>query len=788
MRLLRYLPRFQSAYRSFETLARRESWSRSEIQTFQLERLNQVWSHAAEHVPYYRRLRQKNQLPLRFSSLDEYQQQVPVLPKSAVKTNCQDFLSARAEQGAWKHTGGSTGTPMTTFWAKKAHLEAQRGKYRFYQSWGVDIFDRVAFLWGHSASFAPGLPGRIARMRQPMEDYLRNRIRLSVYDLGPTDLRSHLHRIERFRPAALYGYSTAAYFLAREAQESGFHCDSLKLVNVTAEPASPRIVQTVEQAFGVPAVVEYGSVECGFVAGEAPDRTLRVREDIALLETLPREDGRYDIVISILTNPSFPLLRYAIEDVTESPLELPPTGFAILKNVAGRDNDVVITHTGRLLHSARFDALFKYYDKTIQRFRVQQRSDGRLEVALEVNGGAGSLDTLYLQRTVENLVGYPANVNLVDRIPQTIGGKHRLVVSDLAQQKLGQSDPRGGDGAALRIKSEPAAARLQVCCRIDAAVSDPSRGPQAALTKAGQLRHLIERPELSFLMGAHDGLSAKIAEEAGFEGLWGSGFSIAAALGVRDSNEASWTQVLEVLEFMSDATQIPILMDADTGYGNFNNVRRLVNKVEQRAIAGICIEDKIFPKTNSFLNGTAQPLADIDEFCGKIKAGKDTQQDDDFVIVARVEALIAGWGMEEALKRAEAYRQAGADAILIHSSKRTAQEVIEFKKAWGDRAPVILVPTKYYATPTSVFREHGFSTLIWANHLVRSCVTAMQSTARQIYQDQRLVETEDAVSSMGEIFRLQCTDELTEAEKQYLPQDPPASPTDTCVPTSNVRG
>ncbi|WP_348246005.1 isocitrate lyase/phosphoenolpyruvate mutase family protein, partial [Salmonella enterica] len=87
----------------------------------------------------------------------------------------------------------------------------------------------------------------------------------------------------------------------------------------------------------------------------------------------------------------------------------------------------------------------------------------------------------------------------------------------------------------------------------------------------------------------------------------------------------------------------------DTGYGNFNNMRRLVRKLEQRDVAGVCIEDKIFPKTNSFIGGERQPLADVNEFCGKIAAGKDSQHDDDFSIVARVEALIAGWDIAEAL-------------------------------------------------------------------------------------------------------------------------------------------
>ena len=291
------------------------------------------------------------------------------------------------------------------------------------------------------------------------------------------------------------------------------------------------------------------------------------------------------------------------------------------------------------------------------------------------------------------------------------------------------------------------------------------------MKKTTLLKKLVQSPELSFLMEAHNGLSAKIVEEVGFEAIWASGLSISAALGVRDSNEASWTQTLEILEFMSDATSIPILLDGDTGYGNFNNIRRLIQKLEQRSIAGVCIEDKSFPKTNSFLDGRSQSLAEIDEFCGRISAGKDSQKDEDFVIVARTEALVAGWGLKEALKRAEAYRKAGADAILIHSAQPLSDEVVAFKKEWGARLPVIIIPTKYFSTATGVFRQHGFSAIIWANHLMRSCITAMQKTARQIFTEQTLVNVEALIAPLSEVFRLQGVAELTTAEKRYLPKN-----------------
>jgi phosphoenolpyruvate phosphomutase len=282
------------------------------------------------------------------------------------------------------------------------------------------------------------------------------------------------------------------------------------------------------------------------------------------------------------------------------------------------------------------------------------------------------------------------------------------------------------------------------------------------------LRESISSPALFFLMEAHNGLSAKIVEEAGFRGLWASGLTISASLGLRDSNEASWTQVLDVLEYMVDSTHLPILVDGDTGYGNFNNVRRLVRKLGQRRIAGVCIEDKLFPKTNSFI-GERQPLADIDEFCGRVKAGKDSQTDDDFVLVARTEALISGHGMEEALRRAEAYHAAGADAILIHSKLSTASEILTFAQHWQQRCPLVIVPTMYHSTPTEVLYKAGLSNIIWANHNLRASISAMRETSRRIFETHSLSDTEGRVASVKDIFHLVGNAELETAEKRYLP-------------------
>lgn len=269
-------------------------------------------------------------------------------------------------------------------------------------------------------------------------------------------------------------------------------------------------------------------------------------------------------------------------------------------------------------------------------------------------------------------------------------------------------------------------------------------------------------------MEAHNGLSAKLVEEAGFQAIWASGLTMSASLGLRDCNEASWTQVTDILEYMNNATHLPIMVGGDTGYGNFNSVRNLVKKLCQLDIAALCLEDKIFPKTNSLISRN-QTLEDINEFCGKIKAGKDSQTCPDFSIIARVEALIAGMGMAEALKRAEAYYVAGADEILIHSQKSNAEEILEFAKLWHDRCPLIIVPTTYYRTPTKVFQDAKISMIIWANHALRASIQAMRKVMKQIKEEETLLNIEHRISMINDIFEITNEKELQQAEKKYLP-------------------
>lgn len=433
MAIARFLPRFREAYRSFSELEKRESWSRAQITGFQLQRLNEVWTHAINHVPYYRSLQAELALPKHFESLEEYTGSVPLLQKSFLRANSQDFLSEKPQPGSWHRTSGSTSSPLMVFRGHDAHHEMLRTNYRYYRLWGHDIFDRMVFLWHVTPTNTPGIASKIRRCREFAEDKLRNRLRLSALTLGTTDLQGYLKKIAAFKPSAIYSYSRTAYLLALEAKKQGFQCPSLKVINITSEPASEHVVRTIQEGLGAPCIVQYGCVEFGFIAGQWPDRTLRVREDLLFLETLPRQDGHFDIVLTNLNNPSFPLLRYDIGDVTDRPIEVPESGFSMLKNISGRCGDLLYTPSGRCLHPTVVDELFEEnYFKYVRRFQIRQRADYSISALIELNDSANAPDCQQLAKHLSVQVDdCPVEVEIVTRIEQTTAGKHRNVISEI---------------------------------------------------------------------------------------------------------------------------------------------------------------------------------------------------------------------------------------------------------------------------------------------------------------------------------------------------------------------
>ncbi|WP_246003195.1 isocitrate lyase/phosphoenolpyruvate mutase family protein [Nocardia tenerifensis] len=279
-----------------------------------------------------------------------------------------------------------------------------------------------------------------------------------------------------------------------------------------------------------------------------------------------------------------------------------------------------------------------------------------------------------------------------------------------------------------------------------------------------RLRGLLADPQPSYLMGAHDGLSARIAAEAGFTGVWASGLCMSTVLGARDSDEISWAELLDLVARIVEGGGLPVLVDADTGYGNFNTARRFAARAERIGAAGMCLEDKVFPKMNSYF-GDSHPLAPVGDMCAKLAACRD-QVDAEFVLVARTEALIAGAGLAEALRRAEAYRQAGADAIFIHSRRRTVDEIAEFTAEWGARLPLVIAPTTYHTVPRATFAELGIAAVIWANQSMRAAVAAMRQVCRSLLAD-GAAAVEPGIASLRELFDLMGYPELEADEAHY---------------------
>jgi phosphoenolpyruvate phosphomutase len=290
------------------------------------------------------------------------------------------------------------------------------------------------------------------------------------------------------------------------------------------------------------------------------------------------------------------------------------------------------------------------------------------------------------------------------------------------------------------------------------------------MTKAKKLKELFNKDGVIRIAGAHDGITAKLVELNDFDGVWASGFEVSTSYAVPDANILTMTQYLQAASVMNDAVSIPVVADCDTGYGNSNNVMYMVKKYEAAGIAAVTIEDKRFPKVNSYIPGR-QELAPIAEFVGKILAAKNAQESEEFMVIARVEALIAGWGQEEALRRANAYVEAGADAILIHSKSSTPDEIVNFVKAWDFSAPLVIVPTAYPMLTLEEIERLGIKMVIYANHGLRAAIKAINEVFSEISRAGRLDTINDRIVSMNEVFELQGMNQMKEQEKIFLKSD-----------------
>jgi phosphoenolpyruvate phosphomutase len=267
-------------------------------------------------------------------------------------------------------------------------------------------------------------------------------------------------------------------------------------------------------------------------------------------------------------------------------------------------------------------------------------------------------------------------------------------------------------------------------------------------------RRLMAEKPIVRIAGVHDGLGGKLAESAGFDAVWSSSFEVSASRALPDASLLSMAEYLEAAQNIQSAIGIPVVADCDTGYGNNLNVAHMVHRYERAGITAVAIEDKHHPKMNSFADAH-HALLTMQEFSDKIATAKGAQASDDFYVIARTEAMIAGLGVDEALERCAAYVAAGADAVLAHSKSRERDEIEAFLAGWDGSAPVVIVPTTYPDWQVDAIGEAGASAIIYANQGLRSSVRALEGTFATILREGSSQSLESDIASVQQVFDIQ---------------------------------
>ena len=285
------------------------------------------------------------------------------------------------------------------------------------------------------------------------------------------------------------------------------------------------------------------------------------------------------------------------------------------------------------------------------------------------------------------------------------------------------------------------------------------------MSQSESLVDLLDNQPIVKVCGAYDAMSAKLVELSGFDAVWAGSFAISAIHNVPDASILTMTEFFNAASNMAHACKIPIIADCDTGYGDATNVRYMVKKYENAGIAGICIEDKTFPKQNSLLEGGNNQLLSEKDFAAKILAANEAKQNKAFTIIARIEALISGMGIKHALKRAYAYEKAGADLILIHSKKITPEEIFEFSDLWKGTAPLVVIPTTYYSVNVDELIDHKIKMVIYANQTLRTAHFALSKLLKQMKSANNMSQLQNEMSSMEDIFELQEMYDVKSQEK-----------------------
>jgi phosphoenolpyruvate phosphomutase len=303
--------------------------------------------------------------------------------------------------------------------------------------------------------------------------------------------------------------------------------------------------------------------------------------------------------------------------------------------------------------------------------------------------------------------------------------------------------------------------------------------------RRGKLKALLESGKTVRVLEAHNGLSGIIAntvevtgESDGqsiarqFDAIWESSLTDSASKGHPDIEVVTFDSRFHTINEILAVTDKPMIVDGDTG-GDANTFEYTISKLERAGVSAVIIEDKVFPKRNSLEAGVQQNLQEPEIFAQKIRRGKSIQKTKEFMIIARIESLIAGKPMEDALNRATQYLQAGVDGIMIHSKSKNPDEILEFSRKYkiilkdlNLNKPLVCVPTTYNKITEDELSAAGFDIIIYANHLLRSAYLAMMETAKTILRNQRSLEADPLCTPVREIFKTVGFLEVKEKDQQ----------------------
>lgn len=276
-------------------------------------------------------------------------------------------------------------------------------------------------------------------------------------------------------------------------------------------------------------------------------------------------------------------------------------------------------------------------------------------------------------------------------------------------------------------------------------------------TPASRLRQLLQRGIVR-LAGVHDAIGAQVADQVGFCGLWCSGLGISSAHGVHDCSNLPLEVFVEAARTVARSSDLPVLADADSGFGDMDVVGGVVRTYEDAGVAGLCIEDAPFPKRNSFFPGRHEVI-EAESFAAKIRAARAARRDPSFLVVARTEAFIAGHDLEATLARCRLYADAGADMVVPHSRMRSCDEVLAFARRWDRPVPLGIIPSTYTSIndccSDAQLQALGIRAVVYANQALRASIRAQREALQAILHAGSASVVEERIASIQEIFALQ---------------------------------